>query len=191
MGTSNSTTKYDSFSSQLFLEIGLRNKDIQILTSEFDKINISGSGKISRREFYTTFGYDETVCIKKLFLLCSKNDATSLDFSEFVCLVWNFLTVELADVVPLLFHLYDTDVTGENISSVASNFLLLCSGTLKVSEIQEMIREMHPVRYKNSTHLQKTTKRLENTYQHLDLSLSDFRLQYNLSRVMAVTSLIF
>jgi hypothetical protein len=34
---------------------------------------------------------------------------------------------------------------------------------------------MHPVRYKNSTHLQKAVKKLEATYQHVNLSLPDFR----------------
>jgi Ca2+-binding EF-hand superfamily protein len=112
MGTTYSIEKYDSFTAMLFTDIGLTDKDIQLLSQEFDRINVCGSGKISRHEFYTTFGYDETVCIKKLFLLCSKAGVTQLDFEDFVCLMWNFLTLELADVVPVLFHLYDTDVTG-------------------------------------------------------------------------------
>ena len=113
MGAGNSIAKYDSFTSQLFSDICLTNKDIKILSREFDRINICGSGQISRHEFYTTFGYEETIGIQKFFLMCSSSVATTLDFSDFVCLMWNFLTLELADVVPIIFHLYDTDKTGD------------------------------------------------------------------------------
>ena len=109
-----------------FTRLGLSNGTVNQLYGAYCAIDTDGGGSVSDTEFYTFFRLDASKFTNRAFFLFDKDGTGEVDFEEFVLAVWNFCTIEGADLVKFCFNLYDSDG----------------GGTLDKDELKDMVQSI-------------------------------------------------
>lgn len=82
---------HDKKDIEVFDSIFLRKGNVADLFNVFNEVDVDGSGEISYTEFLVTYRLESTPLIDLIF---DSFNVKSLNFLEFACLIWNFLSLD-------------------------------------------------------------------------------------------------
>jgi Ca2+-binding EF-hand superfamily protein len=86
--------------------------DLRHLRVEFDRINETETGVISKHELFTALGEDESILTTALFDLIDIDGNGTIDFNEFVQVFTTFCIYSQRDILQFIFSLFDRDNSG-------------------------------------------------------------------------------
>jgi len=118
MGSCQSSS-VDSISSVLLKEIGLSYSELNLLFDVFSGLSPPHCDSVDIHNIFTQLGLQAGKLEHRIFSprrFCQVTGAKSVNFSQFVCLVWCFLSLEACELAPYIFIVYDDD----NINSLTS-----------------------------------------------------------------------
>ena len=102
----------DQIAVETFEELNLSQSDLDIFFTAFIDIDADNSGHIRADEFFAYFRVEQTPFNKRLFVSMDIDNTGYLNFCEFVCAMWNFLSMEPSRLGSYAYFLFDDDGTG-------------------------------------------------------------------------------
>ena len=119
--------------------INLKESEVGLLYEVFLDIDYDNTKTILLNELLNYLLIDETLYIKKIFLIFDIDQSAFLDFREFVVSVWNYCTLNPKNLAIYTFSLFD----------------LNDNGVLDIKEINKMVIEMYGKHYQDSLHAKR------------------------------------
>jgi Ca2+-binding EF-hand superfamily protein len=104
-----------------------KQEDINKFWKAYCDLDMDNSGFIKGDEFRAYFKIEKTKFNEKLFGMFDTDGSGYLNFFEFACSLWNFLSTDPDDLGGFVFYLFDDDHTG----------------TLEFKEIRKMVELIH------------------------------------------------
>eukprot|EP01035_Chromulina_nebulosa_P029635 gene29635-39303_t len=98
----------DESAYEMFRLLGLTDKDIDQLFTVFSKIDADGSGTIKAIELFSFFQVEATAFENGIFCIFDEDNSGMINFMEFVCSTWNFLTLPREDMGSLAYLIRDS-----------------------------------------------------------------------------------
>ena len=86
--------------------------DADLMYSAFREIDTDDSGSISRREFYSWSGLEQSPFTEAVFKVLDADESGEVDFKEFSLVLWNYLSFSLDTLAVFAFGLADVDDSG-------------------------------------------------------------------------------
>eukprot|EP00622_Pseudochattonella_farcimen_P001132 FR735751.1.p1 GENE.FR735751.1~~FR735751.1.p1 ORF type:complete len:315 (+),score=48.60 FR735751.1:60-947(+) len=86
--------------------------DADLMYSAFREIDTDDSGSISRREFYSWSGLEQSPFTEAVFKVLDADESGEVDFKEFSLVLWNYLSFSLDTLAVFAFGLADVDDLG-------------------------------------------------------------------------------
>jgi Ca2+-binding EF-hand superfamily protein len=127
----------DEISKEVFNKLHLTDLEINSFYVRFLEINKTGTPYVYRAEITAYFKIEEGDLTNKIFDLFAKRSG-KLDFCQFLCTMWNFLSLEADDLSTYAFVLFDHDN----------------SGSLSYDEIVQLIETIHRKKYAENSGVQ-------------------------------------
>jgi Ca2+-binding EF-hand superfamily protein len=134
----------DLLAMSIFKELGLSNRQIRKLHNIFVDIDLNQSGYLRRDEFFAAFHLEDTRCNEEIFGSFDIENKGKLNFCEFVCAMWNLLTLEPSDLGYFVFTIFDRDN----------------SGVLKFEEMKDLVETIHHKNYDKNIVIQRLVHKL-------------------------------
>lgn len=137
--------------SEIFALLGMSERSVKKLYKAFKDIDLDGSSTISLQEMIVHIGLEDSPYARRIFSIFDNDGSNSVDFGEFVVVLWNYCTLaqgafgtslsssfHIAKVflVKFCFDLYDSDR----------------SGILESSELQQMLHDIYGSTYASNKH---------------------------------------
>jgi Ca2+-binding EF-hand superfamily protein len=127
----------DQLSKEVFDKLHLTQLEINSFYIIFLNINKTGTPYVYRAEITAYFKIEEGELTNRIFDLFAKKSG-KLDFCQFLCTMWNFLSLEADDLSGYAFVLFDQDH----------------SGSLSYDEIVLLIETIHRKKYSENSGVQ-------------------------------------
>lgn len=93
---------------EVLKKIFLDKTSISKLLTVFNEMDVDGGGTISFNEFYVSYRFESTPLIE---LILGSFNVRIFNFLEFVCLIWNFLSMAETRLSLFMFFLFNTKKT--------------------------------------------------------------------------------
>mmetsp|Transcript_4703 Transcript_4703/g.7681 ORF Transcript_4703/g.7681 Transcript_4703/m.7681 type:complete len:453 (+) Transcript_4703:91-1449(+) len=97
----------DKATMEVLEELGLSASDINVLYTAFWDIDADGSGAIQPIELFHYFEVESTPFEMAVFTLFDEDESGIINFMEFVCSLWNILTLDELNMGGLAFNIVD------------------------------------------------------------------------------------
>jgi Ca2+-binding EF-hand superfamily protein len=110
--SSNPVGENDKYAEELFERMFISVPDLVKLRKVFDTIDIDKSGQIEVNELFVYLHMEKTPLNRKLFEYLDLDGNGNLTFVEFVCSLWNLLSIDKKNIGAFVFRMFDHDKTG-------------------------------------------------------------------------------
>jgi Ca2+-binding EF-hand superfamily protein len=134
----------------------LTDYDIDLLYNAFLEIDADDSGSIRPVELFSYFNIELGVFEKYIFTMFDEDKSGLLNFMEFACAMWNFLTLQECDLGTLMYLMKEP--TGKL--------------RIKYSDIKDVLEYVHKRKLESSAAMQALFQALKRDYSG-ELSIAD------------------
>mmetsp|Transcript_21510 Transcript_21510/g.31242 ORF Transcript_21510/g.31242 Transcript_21510/m.31242 type:complete len:414 (+) Transcript_21510:67-1308(+) len=102
----------DDVTDSVFRSLDLNTSDINRLYDTFQYIDLDESGSIRKDEIFSFFRVEATHLTERIFDVLDTRKNNTLNFRDFVCGVWNMLSMDPDYLGAYVFFLFDTEQRG-------------------------------------------------------------------------------
>mmetsp|Transcript_14499 Transcript_14499/g.21832 ORF Transcript_14499/g.21832 Transcript_14499/m.21832 type:complete len:360 (+) Transcript_14499:196-1275(+) len=102
----------DALAMEAFEILSLSQKDLNYFFTAFLDIDADDSGHIRADEFFAYFRIEQTPFNKRIFIDMDTDNSGYLNFCEFVCAMWNFLSLLPEKLGSFAYYIFDDDKSG-------------------------------------------------------------------------------
>ncbi|KAJ1421568.1 hypothetical protein B484DRAFT_399408, partial [Ochromonadaceae sp. CCMP2298] len=94
---------------EIFEELGFTKNDVDVLYTAFWDIDADGSGAIVPMELFAYFEVESSPFELSVFTIFDEDKSGIINFMEFVCSLWNILTLNESSMGGLAFNIVDSN----------------------------------------------------------------------------------